>query len=58
MGKIVLEVTDEERMRMEAILMDSDGDEALNFLRDVIRDKITAKGSRELRAGESHDVRI
>jgi hypothetical protein len=45
-------------MRMEAILMDSDGEGALNFLREVIKAKITAKESKDLRIGESDDVRI
>lgn len=45
-------------MRMEAILMDSNGEGALNFLREVIKAKITAKESKDLRIGESHDVRI
>jgi hypothetical protein len=58
MDKIVLEFSDQDRMRMEALLMDSDGEGALNFLREVIKAKITAKQSRNLLIGESHDVRI
>jgi hypothetical protein len=38
--------------------MDSDGEGALNFLREVIKDKITAKEPKDLLIGESHDVRI
>ncbi len=58
MDKIVLEFSDQDRMRMEAILMDSDGEGALDFLREVIKAKITAKESKDLLIGESHDVRI
>jgi len=53
MSKIVLEFSDEDQTRIEAILMDHDAGEALRFLREVIRVKIRAKGSRDLDAGKS-----
>ena len=48
MDKVVLEFSDEDRMRIEAILMDNDAQEALRFLKEVIKPKIRAKGSKEL----------
>jgi hypothetical protein len=56
MAKMVLDFSDEDQMRIEAILMDNDAQEALRFLKDVIRPKIRAKGSRELDAGKSTGV--
>jgi hypothetical protein len=53
MAKIILEFSDEDQMRIEAILMDHDAQEALRFLREVIKVKIRAKGSRDLDAGKS-----
>jgi len=53
MAKIVLEFSDKDQMRIEAILMDNDAQVALRFLREVLRVKIRAKGSRDLDAGKS-----
>ena len=53
MAKIVLEFSDEDQMRIEAILMDHDAQEAFVFLKEVIKAKIRAKGSRDLDAGKS-----
>ena len=53
MAKIVIEFSDEDQMRMEAILMDNDAQEALRFLREIIKVKISAKRSRCLDAGKS-----
>ena len=44
-----VKVTVEERMRMEAILLDRDGEEALKILR-VLRDRIEADGKQGLRS--------
>jgi len=52
-AKIILEFSDEELMRVEAILMDNDAQEALRFLREVIRVKVRSKGSRDLDSGKS-----
>ena len=43
-----LSFTEEEVMRSEAIFMDKDKEEALQFLLDVIKPKIRAKGNRAL----------
>ena len=40
-------ITVAKLMRIEAILMDNDAEEALLFLKEVIKPKIRAKGSRE-----------
>jgi len=53
MAKIILEFSDEDLTRVEAILMDDDAQEALRFLREVIRVKIRSKGSRDLDSGKS-----
>ena len=56
MAKIVLKFSDEDRMRIEAILMDNDAQEALLFLKEVIKPKIRAKGSKELDTGKPTGV--
>ena len=56
MINLVLEFSDEENMRIEAILMDNDAEEALRFFKEVIKPKIRAKGSRELDMGKSTGV--
>ena len=38
-------LNDEELMRLEAIFMDKDKEEALRFLVEVIKPKVRAKGS-------------
>jgi hypothetical protein len=43
-----LSLTEEELMRLESIFMDKDKEAALQFLLEVIRPKIRAKGSRFL----------
>jgi hypothetical protein len=43
-----LSLTEEELMRLESIFMDKDKEAALQFLLEVIRPKIRAKGSRSL----------
>ena len=52
MDKVVLEISVQDRMRIEAILMDNDAQEALRFLKEVIKPKIRAKGSKELDPGK------
>lgn len=56
MAKVVLEFSDQDKMRIEAILMDNDAGEALRFLKEVIKPKIRAKGSRELDAAKPTGV--
>ncbi len=48
MGKQVIELSDQEVMRVESILMDEDEQEALKFIKEVIRPKLRAKGSTTL----------
>jgi len=48
MEMTTLSFTEEEVMRLEAIFMDKDKEEALQLLLDVIKPKIRAKGSRAL----------
>ena len=40
--------TEEELMRLESIFMDRDPEQALQFLLQVVKPKIRAKGSRSL----------
>jgi len=56
MAKTVIEFSDQERMRIEAILMDNDKEEALRFLKEVIRPKVRSKGSTELDSGKSTGI--
>jgi hypothetical protein len=56
MGKVIVEFSDEEEMRIEAILMDGDATEALLFMKEVLKPKLRAKGSRALDAGKSTGV--
>jgi hypothetical protein len=56
MGNVILEFSDREKMRMEAILMDEDGDEALSFFKEVIKPKLRAKGSTALDTGRSTGI--
>ncbi len=48
METITLSFTEEEMMRLEAIFMDKDKEEALRFLLEVMKPKIRARGSRAL----------
>jgi hypothetical protein len=45
MEMTTLSFNEEELMRLEAIFMDEDKEEALRFLLEVIKPKIRAKGS-------------
>jgi hypothetical protein len=48
MEMTTLSFNEEELMRLEAIFMDKDKEEAIRFLLEVIKPKIRAKGSRAL----------
>jgi hypothetical protein len=48
MEMTALAFTEEEMMRLEAIFMDKDKEEALRFLLEVIKPKVRAKGNRAL----------
>jgi len=56
MGKVVLEISHEEIMKMEAILMDDDAEEALRFFKEVLKPKIRARRSNELDMGKSMSI--
>jgi hypothetical protein len=48
MESTAISFTGEELMRLESIFMDKNPEEALQFLLEVIKPKIRAKGSRSL----------
>ena len=56
MANVVLEFSYEETMRIEAILMDNDAEDALRFLKEVIKPKIRSKRSNELDMGKSTGI--
>jgi hypothetical protein len=56
MANMVLEFSHEETMRIEAILMDNDAEDALRFLKEVIKPKIRSKRSNELDMGKSTGI--
>ena len=56
MATVVLEFSSEETMKIEAILMDSDTEDALKFLKEVIKPKLRSKKSNELDMGKSTGV--
>ena len=56
MANLVLEFSPEETMRIEAILMDNDAEDALCFLKEVIKPKIRSKRSNELDMGKSTGI--
>ncbi|UCG64665.1 MAG: hypothetical protein JSW12_18940 [Deltaproteobacteria bacterium] len=56
MGKVVLEILHEEIMKMEAILMDDDAEEALRFFKEVLEPKIRARRLNELDMGKSMSI--
>lgn len=56
MANVVLEFSREEAMRIEAILMDNDVEEALRFFKEVLKPKIRARRSNELDMGKSTGI--
>ena len=56
MANVVLEFSPEETMRIEAILMDNDAEDALRFLKEIIKPKIRSKRSNELDMGKSTGI--
>jgi hypothetical protein len=53
---MVLEFSHEEAMRIEAILLDNDAEEALRFFKEVLKPKIRSKRSNELDMGKSTGI--
>ncbi|MCG6973827.1 MAG: hypothetical protein LJE66_11840 [Desulfobacterales bacterium] len=43
MGKAIIELSDKEVIRLEAILLDTDQADALSFLKEVIKPKLRAR---------------
>ena len=43
MGNIIIDLSEKEVMRLEAILLDADQADALNFLKEVIKPKLRAR---------------
>jgi len=56
MPPLMLELSDKECMRIEAVLMDDDAEEALLFVKEVIKPKVRAKGSTALDTHKSTGV--
>jgi hypothetical protein len=56
MGNAVIELTDLELMRIEAILMDEDQNDAFLFLKEVIKPKLRARGSSALDSRKSTGI--
>ena len=56
MNKTIIVLNDQEVMRIEAILMDSDQHDALVFLKEVLKPKLRAKGSSALDSTKSTGI--
>ena len=56
MDKIIIELSARESMMVESILMDADKDEALRFLKTVIKPKLRAKGTAGLDPSKSTGI--
>lgn len=56
MGKTVIELDEQEVMRIEAILMDEEEADALLFLKEVVKPKLRAKGSGKLDGSKSTGI--
>ena len=56
MAALILEFSHEEAMRIEAVLMDNDAEEALRFLKEIIKPKVRSKRSNELDMSKSTGI--
>jgi hypothetical protein len=56
MSTTVIELNDQEVMRIEAILMDEDQTDALLFLKEVVKPKLRSKGSSSLDSSKSTGI--
>ena len=56
MSKTVIELDEQEVMRIEAILMDEDRADALLFLKEVIRPKLRSKSAGGLDQSKSTGI--
>jgi hypothetical protein len=55
-GKVLLEISHEEAMKIETILLDNGAEEALQFFKEVLKPRIRAKGSKDLDMSKSTGV--
>ncbi len=56
MNKTIIELSDADLMRLEAILMDSDKDDALRFIKEVIKPILRSKTSSALDRSKSTGI--
>ena len=56
MANVVIEFTPMEAQRIESILMDDDKDEALAFIKQVIKPKLRSKTNSALDPGRSTGI--
>ncbi len=56
MSSTVIEISDHDVMRIEAILMDNDAAEALQFIKEVIKPKLRAKATGSLDPAKSTGI--
>ncbi|MBU2551874.1 MAG: hypothetical protein KKB20_25920 [Proteobacteria bacterium] len=56
MGKVVVELSDQELQLVESILMDADAEEALRFIRQVLKPKLRAKTHPALDSGRTSGI--
>lgn len=56
MNKTIIELSEAEVMRLEAILMDADKDEALSFIKEVIRPILRSRTSAALDSTKSTGI--
>lgn len=56
MGNAIIELSDKEVMRLEAILLDADRADALSFLKEVIKRKLRAKAVASLDRSKSTGI--
>ena len=56
MNNVVIELSPREAQLVESILMDEDSDEALKFIKEVIKPKLRAKTNPALDTGRSTGI--
>jgi hypothetical protein len=56
MGNAIIELSDKEVMRLEAILLDADQADALSFLKEVIKPKLRARQIASLDGSKSTGI--
>ena len=56
MGNAIIKLSEKEMIRLEAILLDADQDDALSFLKEVIKPKLRAKQMASLDRNKSTGI--